>query len=178
MKHKHLLDTPKNTTKAIIELTVSGGCLRPVERADDDEAEAFALLSIDDNIAGLSVGGRRPVWGGRVARAGVGRLGSAGAVAICEVTARGAVLRGDGARAAAILRTGLTCKGRQRAELLRAFTDRKWRKKYSDPFGSVWKLSGGREVRKVMGYCNYYFCTEQKVQKYKQNEEKWHLWWI
>lgn len=92
-------------------LTVGGGRLGPVERADYDETEAFALLSIDDDITGLRVG-RRSVRRGR----GVGRLVSDGAVAVCEVTAGGAVLRGDRARATAVLWTGLTCRGRQRAE--------------------------------------------------------------
>lgn len=104
----------KTTSKTIAGLTVGGGRLGPVERADYDESEAFALLSVDDDITGLCVG-RQSVWRGRGV-AGVGCLGIDGAVAICEVTAGGAVLRGDRARASAVLRTGLTCRRRQRVE--------------------------------------------------------------
>lgn len=80
-------------------LTVGGGHLGPVERADDDESEAFALLAVDDDVTGLGVGQRSVrsgagggVWG---AVAGVGRLRGDGAVGIREVAAGGAVLRGD-----------------------------------------------------------------------------------
>lgn len=104
----------KQPVKTIAGLTVGGGRLGSVERADYDESEAFALLSVDDDITGLCVG-RQSVRRGRGV-AGVGGLGSDGAIAICEVTAGGAVLRGDRARASAILRTGLTCRGRQRVE--------------------------------------------------------------
>lgn len=99
-------------------LTVGGGHLGPVERADDDESEAFALLAVDDDVTGLGVGQRSVRSGGGVwgAVAGVGRLRGDGAVGVCEVAAGGAVLRGDRAGATTVLRTGLTCRGRQRAK--------------------------------------------------------------
>lgn len=54
MMLKHLLDS-----LIITGLTVSCGRLRPVERADDDETKALALLSADYDIAWLCV--RDPV---------------------------------------------------------------------------------------------------------------------
>lgn len=113
MMLKHLLDS-----LIITGLTVSCGRLRPVERADDDEAEALALLSADYDIAWLCV--RGPVWSSTgvahasAAHASVGSLGCAGAVAICEVTTWGAVLRGDRSRAAAVFWTRLACRATQR----------------------------------------------------------------
>lgn len=94
-------------------LTVGCGRFGPVQRADYDEAEALALLSADADVTGLRVGGRRPVRSGSsVAHVGAGSLGCA--VPISEVAARGAVLRGHGARALAVLRTRLACRGRWR----------------------------------------------------------------
>lgn len=88
--------------------TVGGSGLGPVERADDDESEAFALLAVDDDVARLRVRG-----GGGGA---VGRLAVGGAVGVGEVASGGAVLRGHRARAAAILGARLACRGRQRAK--------------------------------------------------------------
>lgn len=34
-------------------LTDDGGVLRPVQRADDDEAEALVLLAVNEHVAGL-----------------------------------------------------------------------------------------------------------------------------
>lgn len=113
MMLKHLLDS-----LIITGLTVSCGCLRPVERADDDEAEALALLSTDYDIAWLCVGGpvcsSAGVAHASVAHASVGSLGCAGAVAIREVTTWGAVLRGDRSRAAAVFWTRLAYRATQR----------------------------------------------------------------
>ena len=103
--------THEDQTQTITGLTVGGGRLGPVQRADDDEAEALALLPVDDDVTGLSAGSGRPVRRGRGAHAGVGRRVGAGAVAVREVAARGAVLRGHRAGAAAVLRTRLTWRG-------------------------------------------------------------------
>lgn len=86
--------------------TVGGSGLGAVERADDDESEAFALLAVDDDVARLRVSG-----GGAV-----GRLAVGGAVGVGEVASGGAVLRGHRARAAAVLGARLACRGRQRAK--------------------------------------------------------------
>ena len=98
-------------------LTDSGRSLGPVERADDHKSESLALLAVDDDITGLRVGRRAALRGG-VPGAGVGR-GKASVVGVSprgEVAARGAVLGGDGAGAAAVLWTALTCRGRRRDE--------------------------------------------------------------
>lgn len=87
--------------------TVGGSGLGPVERADDDESEAFALLAVDDDVARLRVSG----GGGAV-----GRLAVGAAVGVGEVASGGAVLRGHRARAAAVLGARLACRGRQRAK--------------------------------------------------------------
>lgn len=89
---------PETSGGKMAALTVGGGCLGPVERADDDESEAFALLAVDDDITGLGVGQRsvRSAGGGVWdAVAGVVRLRGDGAVGVREVAAGGAVLRGD-----------------------------------------------------------------------------------
>lgn len=104
-----MTDDAQRPSKTKAGLTVGGGRLGPVQRADYDETKAFALLSVDDDIAGLHTGQRSVRRG-----CGVGCLGGDGAVAVCEVTAGGAVLRGDRARATAVFWTGLNC--RRRAE--------------------------------------------------------------
>lgn len=84
-------------------LTYSGSGLRPVQGADDDEAETFVLLAVNDHVAGLqAVGGE--AFGGR----GVAAGGSVVAVAVGGVvTAWRAVVGGYGARAPPILWAGL-----------------------------------------------------------------------
>ena len=81
-------------------LTDDGGVLWSVEGADDDEAESFVLLAMDDDIAGLQAAALQ----GR----GCHVRGASGAEAWGRVAPRGAVLGGDGARAAAVHWTSLT----------------------------------------------------------------------
>lgn len=61
-------------------LTYGGSGLRPVQRADDDKAEAFVFLAVDDHVAGLQAvrgkafGGRGIATGGGVVAVGVGGI--------------------------------------------------------------------------------------------------------
>lgn len=94
-------------TALVFVLTDDGWVLRPVQRADDDEAEAFILLAVDDHIAGLESGSFRGRGGDR--DSGGGGAGGRGCVA-----PRRAVLRRHGAGAAAIHRAGLPYRKQQR----------------------------------------------------------------
>lgn len=90
-------------------LTNDGRVLGSVEGADDDEAEAFVLLAVNDHVAGLQ---SRSVRGGGDdgGRRDGNHRGSRGRR---PIAARGAVLRGHGARAAAVDGTGLTWRPRK-----------------------------------------------------------------
>lgn len=48
-------------SETITGLTVARSRFRTVQRADDDEAEAFAFLPADCDVTRLRFGGRRPV---------------------------------------------------------------------------------------------------------------------
>lgn len=61
------------------KLTDDGWVLRPVQRADDDEAKAFILLAVDNHIAGLQSGPFRGHGGDR--DRGCGGSGGRGRIA-------------------------------------------------------------------------------------------------
>lgn len=89
-------------------LTDDGRVLGSVEGADDDEAEAFVLLAVNDHVAGLQ---SRSVRGGGDDGGG-GDGDHRGSRGRRSIAARGAVLRGHGTRTAAVDGTRLTWRPR------------------------------------------------------------------
>lgn len=98
------LDKPASQgAESAAALTDDGRVLGSVEGADDDEAEAFVLLAVNDHVAGLQ---------GRCVRVGGDDGDHRGSRGRRPVAARGAVLRGHGARTAAVDGTRLTWRSR------------------------------------------------------------------
>lgn len=105
---RNRLQSPPLWLKSL-RLTDDGDVLRPVQGADDDEAEAFVLLAVNDHIAGVHGGALR-------------QRGDSGAAGRCwcrgGVAAWRAVLRGHRAGAAAVHWTEFTW--RKRAHCLKS----------------------------------------------------------